>query len=133
MRHDMARCGCGALVRLPSMKASAYRAQCEACVGKSRAVLGAKPVEPRIIAVGTPAASSSAPYWFPPPRKDGATYAPPPPMPSGWVDAYRAAIDEQHEAEHRLRTERLDRDTFVRLINLVYRDPRLALGKPTAG
>jgi hypothetical protein len=73
MRHDMARCGCGALVRLPSMKASAYRAQCEACVGKSRALLGAKPVEPA--------------RWITAEEARGPKYWVQPPMPSGWVEA----------------------------------------------
>lgn len=37
MRHDQCRCsgGCGAIVQLPSMKASTYRAKCDACHRKA--------------------------------------------------------------------------------------------------
>jgi hypothetical protein len=37
VKHNTARCGCGAIVTLPSLKASAYRARCEACVRKASA------------------------------------------------------------------------------------------------
>lgn len=40
MRHDQARCGCGAIVQLPHAKARAYTARCEEC---HRRAAGAAP------------------------------------------------------------------------------------------
>jgi len=39
MRHDMARCGCGVLVQLPSLKTKASNAKCEACARESARLL----------------------------------------------------------------------------------------------
>lgn len=39
--HLSARCGCGAVVRLPNLKARAYAAKCEACIAKARAMCAA--------------------------------------------------------------------------------------------
>lgn len=36
MNLNTARCGCGAIVQLPSLKARAYSARCDACIGRVR-------------------------------------------------------------------------------------------------
>lgn len=41
LNHNKARCGCGALVTLPSLKARAYSARCDACSRKAAAAINA--------------------------------------------------------------------------------------------